>query len=94
MWRHLAAEVGTFEIMGGQESHNKPIGYGASGAYAPGPDEEEEEAFGVLTVPVQWQEVHKNNTVLIREDCSHVLFFNWCNLEFLLSQPCHVASFH
>jgi hypothetical protein len=24
--------------------HNKPIGCGASGAYAPGPDDEEEEA--------------------------------------------------
>jgi len=29
--------------MGGQGSHNKPIGCGASGAYAPGPDDEEEE---------------------------------------------------
>jgi len=28
---------------GGQASHNKPIGCGASGAYAPGPDDEEEE---------------------------------------------------
>jgi hypothetical protein len=28
---------------GGSGSHNKPIGCGASGAYAPGPDEEEEE---------------------------------------------------
>jgi len=27
----------------GSGSHNKPIGCGASGAYAPGPDEEEEE---------------------------------------------------
>jgi len=70
-------EVGTSKITGGgQESHNKLIGYGASGAYAPGPDEEEEEeAFGVLTVPVQWQEVHKNNAILICEDYSHVLFF-------------------
>ena len=40
-WRHLAAEVGTFKIMGGgARLHNKPIGCGASGAYAPGPDEE------------------------------------------------------
>jgi hypothetical protein len=28
---------------GGSGSHNKPIGCGASGACAPGPDEEEEE---------------------------------------------------
>jgi len=28
---------------GGQGSHNKPIGCGASGAYAPDPDDEEEE---------------------------------------------------
>jgi hypothetical protein len=28
---------------GEQGSHNKPIGCGASGAYAPGPDDEEEE---------------------------------------------------
>ena len=27
---------------GGQGSHDKPIGCGASGAYAPGPDDEEE----------------------------------------------------
>jgi hypothetical protein len=43
-WRRLAAEVGTSKIMGGgQGLHNKPIGCGASGAYAPGPNEEEEE---------------------------------------------------
>jgi hypothetical protein len=36
------AEVGTSKIMGGQGSHNKPIGCGESGAYAPGPDDEEE----------------------------------------------------
>jgi len=36
-WEHL-------KITGGQGSHNKPIGCGASGAYAPGPDDEEEEA--------------------------------------------------
>jgi hypothetical protein len=39
-WRRLAAEVGTSKITGGQGSHNKPIGCGASGAYAPGPDDE------------------------------------------------------
>ena len=39
-WRRLAAEVGTSKITGGG-SHNKPIGCGASGAYAPGPDNEE-----------------------------------------------------
>jgi hypothetical protein len=39
-WRRLAAEVGTFKITGGQGSHNKPIGCGASGAYAAGPDDE------------------------------------------------------
>jgi len=31
------------KITGGQGSHNKPIGCGASGTYAPGPDDEEEE---------------------------------------------------
>jgi len=42
-WRHLAAEVETSKNYGGgQGSHNKPIGCGASGAYALGPDEEEE----------------------------------------------------
>ena len=47
MWRHLAAEVGTSKnhgwVEGGQGSHNKPLGCGASGAYAPGLDDEEEE---------------------------------------------------
>jgi hypothetical protein len=44
-WRHLAAEVGTSKNQGwgGRESYNKPIGCGASGAYASGPDVEEEE---------------------------------------------------
>jgi hypothetical protein len=38
------AEVGTSKITGrGQRSHNKPIGCSASGAYVPGPDDEEEE---------------------------------------------------
>jgi len=32
-------------VGGGQGSHNKAIGCGASGAYAPGPDEEEEEVL-------------------------------------------------
>ena len=37
-------EVGMSKITGGgQGSHNKPIGCGASGAYAPGPGDEEEE---------------------------------------------------
>jgi hypothetical protein len=31
------------KITGGQGSHNKPIGCGASGSYALGPDDEEEE---------------------------------------------------
>jgi hypothetical protein len=38
-------EVGTSQKNhggGGQVSHNKTIGCGASGAYAPGPDDEEE----------------------------------------------------
>jgi len=34
--------VETSEITGGQGSHIKPIGCGASGAYAAGPDDEEE----------------------------------------------------
>ena len=39
------AEVGTSKITGGGGlgSHNKPIGCGASRAYAPSPVEEEEE---------------------------------------------------
>ena len=37
------AEVGTSKIKRGQGSHNKPIGCDASGAYAPGPDDEEAE---------------------------------------------------
>jgi len=37
------AEVGTSKITRGQGSHNKPIGCGASGAHAPGPDDEEKE---------------------------------------------------
>ena len=36
-------EVGTYKITVGQGSHNKPIGCGASGAYAPGPDGDDEE---------------------------------------------------
>ena len=36
------------KIMGGQGSHNKPIGCGASGAYASGPDDEEEAVAAVL----------------------------------------------
>jgi len=36
MWERL-------KITGGQGSHNKRIGCGASGAYALGPDDEEEE---------------------------------------------------
>jgi len=35
--------VGTSKNQGGQGSHNKPIGCGASGVYAPGLDDEEEE---------------------------------------------------
>ena len=46
-WRRLAAEVATSKITGGGEwSHNKPIGCGLSGAYAPGPDDEEEDGAG------------------------------------------------
>jgi hypothetical protein len=40
-WGHLAAEVGKSKITGGQGSHNKPIGCSASGAYVPGPDDED-----------------------------------------------------
>ena len=39
-WRRLAVEVGTSKITGRQGSHNKPIGCGAPGEYAPGPDDE------------------------------------------------------
>jgi hypothetical protein len=34
-------EVGTSKFMGGTSVHNKRIGFVASGAYAPGPDDEE-----------------------------------------------------
>jgi hypothetical protein len=44
-WKHLAMEVGTSKIHGGTGSHNKPIGCGASGAYALGPDDKEEEVW-------------------------------------------------
>jgi hypothetical protein len=37
------------KITGGQGLHNKPIGCGASGAYAPGPGDEEEEGVMILT---------------------------------------------
>jgi len=43
------AEVGMSKPRGGGEfsgSHNKPIGCGASGAYAPGTDNEEEQLYG------------------------------------------------
>ena len=36
-------EVGTSKNHGEQGPHNKPIGCGASGAYAPGSDDEEED---------------------------------------------------
>ena len=42
--------MGTSKITGvgvGQGSNNKPIGCGVPGAYAPGSDNEEEEAFGI-----------------------------------------------
>jgi hypothetical protein len=43
-WRHLAAEVGTSKNHWGDEGHTiSHIGCGASGAYAPGPDDKEEE---------------------------------------------------
>ena len=35
--------MGTSKIRGGSRLHNKPAGCGASEAYAPGPDGEEEE---------------------------------------------------
>ena len=41
--RRLAAEIGTSKPWGGGSGlHNKPIGYGASGVYAPGPVEDQE----------------------------------------------------
>ena len=47
----LAAEVGTYKPRGGSGSHNKPIGCGASEAYSPGPEEEEEMVNPFLCVP-------------------------------------------
>jgi hypothetical protein len=56
-WKHLASEVGTSKNHGGggQRSHNKPIGCGASGAYAPGPDDKEvsQQVICMLLVPVR-----------------------------------------
>jgi hypothetical protein len=42
--------VGTSKILGGQGSQNKPVG--VSGAYAPGPDEEEEVCILYIIFPV------------------------------------------
>ena len=39
------------KIKGGQGSHNKPIGCGVSGAYAPGPDDEEDDEEHLIKVP-------------------------------------------
>jgi hypothetical protein len=53
-------EVGTSKNHGGQGSHSKPICRGASGAYAPGPDDEEEEehnAFNFYNQAVQKKEM-------------------------------------
>jgi hypothetical protein len=44
--------VGTSKITGGQGSHNKPIGCGASGAYSLGPDDEEVRVHGVICIVV------------------------------------------
>jgi len=41
--RHLVVEVESLNHGGGLGLHNKPVGCGASGAYVPGPIEEEEE---------------------------------------------------
>ena len=47
----LVAEVGTSKSGGGGGTglHNKPAGCGASEAYAPGPDREEEESYLMYT---------------------------------------------
>jgi hypothetical protein len=42
----------SLKITGGQGSHYKPIGCGASGAHAPGPDDEEEEELMQFCVTV------------------------------------------
>jgi hypothetical protein len=44
--------VGTSKNHGGQGLHNKPIGCGASEAYALGPDDEEEEILQFLSVSI------------------------------------------
>jgi len=43
-WEHL-----NITGWGGQGSHNKPIGCGASGAYAPGPNDEKEEEHATVS---------------------------------------------
>jgi hypothetical protein len=48
MWRHLVVEVGMSKLGGVPGSHNKPIGCGASGACAPGPDDEDEEEHTII----------------------------------------------
>ena len=55
------AEVGTSKITGGGGlgSHNKPIGCGASGAYGPGTDDEEEDTRSMK---------HKNSQHYCRTD--------------------------
>jgi hypothetical protein len=43
------------KITGAQGSHDKPIGCGASGAYAPGPDDKKEETWSYLNESNQQQ---------------------------------------
>ena len=50
----LVAEVGTSKSGGGTGLHNKPVGCGASEAYAPGPDGEKKRTGVMLGVGVLW----------------------------------------
>jgi len=51
------------KIMGGQVSHNKPIGCGASGAYAVSPDDEEEAPSQISVYWRSFQAFNSDTTV-------------------------------
>jgi len=53
---------------GGQGSHNKPIGCGASGAFAPGPDDEKEEVLPYFLIVLR--------TILLAQNF-FFFFFRW-----------------
>jgi len=56
--------VGTSKITGGQVSHNKPIGCGASGAYASGADDKEGLSSGLHYEPWDPKDVRSYLTLI------------------------------